>query len=255
MMDGRDFYITLPSDSSLSIYPDNNPCSFKTKLCTPLHLKGQWEVALSEISYTHSFYNIWDENNMVFIRDGTSRVISQFRIPEGYYKNTLQLTNAIKNGIRSTNQSILEHIDLREDNLSRKCIVRIDNNCELVLHRHVAKLLGFQNYQTLAKDQTSQLPIDLNRDMHVFYLYTDLIQPTVVGHDVVPLLHTVDVSHNKIGDVITKSYSTPHYIAVRSNDIDEVEININTSSGKPVHFIGGIAIVKLHFRRRSPLLN
>ncbi len=116
-------------------------------------------------------------------------------------------------------------------------------------------LLGFKNVPVLDYSQSGDEPVDVNRHMHIFYIYSDLIQPVPVGHDSVPLLRTVDVPHQEKGEVITRSYNNPHYLPLRSNDIDVVEVNITSGSGELVHFNAGTVIVKLHFRQKSPLIN
>ena len=45
------FYLTLPSNSSMEYFPANTLTNFKTKLAQPLELIGEWEVALSEFQY------------------------------------------------------------------------------------------------------------------------------------------------------------------------------------------------------------
>ena len=51
-------YITLPSNASHDIFPENTPGSYKINLPYPVELNGKWEVGLSEIQYTKSWYNI-----------------------------------------------------------------------------------------------------------------------------------------------------------------------------------------------------
>ena len=46
----EDFYVTLPSNSSLIDYPNNSSNNFKVRLPTPLRLQGDWKVALASIS-------------------------------------------------------------------------------------------------------------------------------------------------------------------------------------------------------------
>ena len=46
----EDFYVTLPSNSSLTDYPNNSSNNFKVRLPTPLRLQGDWKVALASIS-------------------------------------------------------------------------------------------------------------------------------------------------------------------------------------------------------------
>ena len=50
------FFITLPSNSSQSVYDKNTQSSFKTKLKNPIYLDGSYEVALVEILYPISSY-------------------------------------------------------------------------------------------------------------------------------------------------------------------------------------------------------
>ena len=45
------FYITLPSNGSKDVYPNNKPNSYKNHFPRALQLEGDWEVALSEVSY------------------------------------------------------------------------------------------------------------------------------------------------------------------------------------------------------------
>ena len=60
------FYLTLPSDSSMDIYPTNTQCCFKVKLPQKIQLdKDQWEVAIVEMIVPAQFANI-DENDSYF---------------------------------------------------------------------------------------------------------------------------------------------------------------------------------------------
>lgn len=43
------FYVTLPSDSSLSYFSENKISHYVTQLPTTLDLKGEWEVGLVEL--------------------------------------------------------------------------------------------------------------------------------------------------------------------------------------------------------------
>jgi hypothetical protein len=51
------FYITLPSDSSVKYFPNNTVAHYTTKLPESLNLNGDYEVGLSEIIYTKSWHN------------------------------------------------------------------------------------------------------------------------------------------------------------------------------------------------------
>ena len=51
-----EFYVTLPSNSSVEYFPDNKTLNFVTKLSRTLQLDGEWEVGLAEIDYPHTWY-------------------------------------------------------------------------------------------------------------------------------------------------------------------------------------------------------
>ena len=48
------FYMTLPSNASMKIYPNNTVAKYTTQLPTNIELDGEWEVALTEIMYNNS---------------------------------------------------------------------------------------------------------------------------------------------------------------------------------------------------------
>jgi len=54
----QQFYITLPSDSSMEYYPDNTVAIFTTKLSEEVELNGDYKVRLAEILYQQSWYII-----------------------------------------------------------------------------------------------------------------------------------------------------------------------------------------------------
>lgn len=59
-----DFYVTLPSDASMGIFPENTQSSFRTKLSAPLVLSSDdWEVGLTEIFIPKTWYNVDAHNN------------------------------------------------------------------------------------------------------------------------------------------------------------------------------------------------
>lgn len=56
-MEDDGFYVTLPCNASLMVYPENSISSYRTKLSTPINLKGRWQVGLCEIEYPRSWYS------------------------------------------------------------------------------------------------------------------------------------------------------------------------------------------------------
>ena len=53
-MSGTHFYLALPSNASLDVFPDNKTTEYRVKLPQPFELDGNWEVGLYSISYPHT---------------------------------------------------------------------------------------------------------------------------------------------------------------------------------------------------------
>ena len=51
------FYVTLPSNASFDIYPNNKESNFTTQFNTPLVLDGNYEVAVANIICTPHIKN------------------------------------------------------------------------------------------------------------------------------------------------------------------------------------------------------
>ena len=49
---GQGFYITLPSEASKDVFPENNPSEYTVRLPRWVQLHGYWEIGLHSIAYT-----------------------------------------------------------------------------------------------------------------------------------------------------------------------------------------------------------
>ena len=49
---GHGFYLTLPSESSKDLFPENNASEYNVRLPHWIDLKGNWEIGLHSITYT-----------------------------------------------------------------------------------------------------------------------------------------------------------------------------------------------------------
>ena len=65
-----EFYVTLPSNSSMQYFPDNKTSNLVAKLSRTPQLDGEWEVGLAEIVYPHTWYNIRAGKNSSLQRGG-----------------------------------------------------------------------------------------------------------------------------------------------------------------------------------------
>ena len=66
-MESKDFYLTLPSNSSLQHFPDNTLSSFKVLLPRRINLSSDfdWEIGLSEIQYPLSLKSVGSNGYLI----------------------------------------------------------------------------------------------------------------------------------------------------------------------------------------------
>ena len=54
-MSGHHFYLTLPSNSSMGVFPNNKTAGYRVKLPQTVNLEGSWEVGLYSVSYPNTW--------------------------------------------------------------------------------------------------------------------------------------------------------------------------------------------------------
>ena len=95
-MQQDEFYLVLPSHARSEGVYDNRPRHFKVDLPKELFLEGAWEVGVTELLYTHTFYEpatfalttddrTWSVSNDARLDGGTHFItIAEEQCP-GYY--------------------------------------------------------------------------------------------------------------------------------------------------------------------------
>ena len=84
-------------------------------------------------------------------------------------------------------------------------------------------------------------------------VYSSIIEPILVGGNKVPLLRTIWV-HSKynMGEVLFEQVDHPMYLAVSSNSINNIEVQIRSDSGELIPFpYGSKSNITLHFRKNE----
>ena len=87
-----------------------------------------------------------------------------------------------------------------------------------------------------------------NRPFKTAYVYTNVIEPVVVGDSKVCLLRSVEMDSNG-GDVVHRVFATPIYLPLQTKNFDTIEINIMSDEGELLPFLRGSSTVVLHFKR------
>lgn len=271
-MDDHGFYVTLPCNASLSVYPENRISSYTTRLAKAIDLKGQWEVGLAEIEYPRSWYNFDDEDGHFILHTApeppdskTSKdsyigfsVITKLHISGGYYAN-------IRTILRAINQLTAPAAVLSHDELKNKVILTAKPNISMSFRGRLATILGTTlkplgglNYHkktdfTVNAVMYAPHQCDINGGFYTMYVYTDIIQYQTVGDSYVPLLRCVHIS-GKSNDSVIARYDTPHYASISKDHITDITIELKDDQNRRVPFSYGKVIVKLHFKPKNGLL-
>ena len=259
-----DFYLTLPSNSSTDVYPDNTLANFKTKLPNRIELDGRWEVGLVEMQYPHTWYNLREgEGEMTIVDsavDGPIREIrAPIRISPGYYHTIEDLLKRMELDIaRSLNMNKTERpVRFLYDEIRRKVIAKVTpifniGDYTISLRSSLQRILGFESPVLRVGTTEAEFPVDMD-PLHSLYIYCDLIEPRVVGDRMAKLLRVVPVE-GRSGDMVTRIYENVHYNPLQRKSFETVEIDIRDSLGVKAPFERGTLNVTLHFRRRRHLL-
>ena len=110
-----------PSNSSSQSFPNNTISNFNTYLPEEISLDGEYEVALTEIQYTNTFYNIpYESKIQIRMKEfsvtslRTETVTRQVVVNEGYYQDLEQLLNRVTQLIQiKLPDQVRDRFDLR----------------------------------------------------------------------------------------------------------------------------------------------
>lgn len=283
------FYVTLPSNASMDVYPDNTLTEYRVNLPSPIQLEGSHEVALAEIQYPRTWSNLEVHEARVKLHIKYKKNLSsmiEFPIPPEFYETTEDLVETLNDYLEEeikrlihkksavsqylimiggktdgTNVLKLHHMKLRN-----MVYAESKPGIRLQLSPAIRGMLGFSltyigskfPYETpendvgvceMVKTFCTQKG-DPYRGQYALYLYSNLVEAQVVGDTMAPLLRVVPIE-GKHGEVITKTYTHLHYVPVTQSFVNNVEIYIRNDVGKKMPFERGKVVVTLHFRRRS----
>lgn len=270
--------IILPSNSSES----NGIGQYTCKLPQPIHC-ANYDIGVSEISYTYSWYNI-RTNQKIFVGNNQKgnflkKGVSLFA---GRYDNIDDLVQAINKKI---GENIVEGVAvvpaLKVLHNARKIMIStgLTSDLEPLFFRteaELTQLLGIEqiyfgdvvamkteaikievgmdksNFISNASKKTfvARYPYDLTAGVHSLYVYCNIVKHSLVGNRFAQLLRIVEVPNDlSFGAQKVKEYNYPQYRSVNCNEITEIEISIKDDTGEDIKFNFGRVIVTLSLRK------
>ena len=96
------FTIELVFNASGELFPNKTLSSFTNFLPEQVNLEGQWEVAISEISYPSMYQNI-TEGKFKFFDEKLSKSTSTYNLEPGLYTSITDIVEAMNTFIQERN--------------------------------------------------------------------------------------------------------------------------------------------------------
>ena len=250
----KSFYVTLPSNGSMNVFPGNTVTEYKNKLPRPLHLDGEWEVGLIECTYPYSWFQICNETSKLY-----SRNTSEDGAWQKVILQPLKSIDGSEIGARrylSTNLKNEDLIKFDGQNFNNQLKMKTRANFAVRFKGKITQTLGVPDPFVLSDEwQYGRYPW-MKQNVHQLFVYTDIITPHPVGDREVSLLKQFSVTGlPDFGLPVDVAPPLIAYYPVNRNPIDAIEIVLRDGTCRKIPFTSGRTIVTLHFRqRRSALL-
>lgn len=277
-MEQSQFSIVLPSNSSMEMFPDNKTSSYKVVLPHTLKVdRERYEVALSEIQFPVTWYNMregknffvktvhnvtdkefysyYERNDMIPLAKehkfkptpGTVKVT----IPPGHYSKPEEIVTLLN----EKESKRLRPIKFHYDSIGRRIKMTLEKHCTLKMSSSdIALCLGFhgQEYKTEKESKSfiSESIASVTSMYHSIYVYTNIIENQHTGNFKVPLLRVVPVQAN-YGQLSCVNYDRPHYMPLSQSEIQTIEVDLRDDTGDLVSFESGKVVTTLLFRRKQ----
>jgi hypothetical protein len=249
------FYLTLPSNASMEVYPNNTAAQFQTKLSSKMELEGEWEAGLVEISCPNEFFNV-DKNQCSFVLCGDSIDSARvYKVEADYYRSIDDLLDAINN-FTSPQGITLTFMDNGRNGVRSRIKLTNESDWIIKFNDDLAMKIGFSPYNQYGSGiHFSRADYDLNyQETSTMYVYCDLLEHVVVGDTKAPLIRMINVKRNSNGGNMHCVMNPPIYVPLQKKHFDTIEINIMTDAGQTVPFKDGKSVVVMEFRRTLPTI-
>ena len=252
-MSGPHFYLTLPSNASLDVFPDNKTTEYHVQLPQSIDLEGDWEAGVYSISYPHTWYTLRNtiaDTHFYYVNGSWPSVVT---IKYGYYAT-------IQDFIKGINTALEDDIGnsttiyLTYSTRTGKVTVHLKPGCSLLTFGKMSFILGLGWKEVrldAANGAAQECPhiADLSFFSSIF-TYCNIVQAQVVGDVNAKLIKTIPVE-GTYGDTITRTFTNIQYLPVETKSFEDVEIVLSTDTGDPVPFERGKAVITLHFRKHT----
>ena len=266
------FVVTLKSDSSLSLFPNNTNASFRVALPGKIRLKGTWEVALSscQLSSDISLTSHMDDSyfiKLIYHGSPTLRIDignePVFTTEEFLALLNKRLTEQIATGNWMRFGQIVT-FSMRPDGQIGFHSLSVG---VMLISRPLATSLGF----SAANRETGSLILPVGTSHgnqaiigrpklnvlipQAILVYTDFTAPVIVGNKYAPILKVLPhkiLSEQEFKEPILYEPKNLNYIRVNREYLDQLHVSMRDVTGKEIDFEkDGVTSINLVFQKMT----
>ena len=245
---GQGFYITLPSQSSKKLFPENNPSEYTVRLPRWIQLKGEWEIGLHSIAYTPWNIARHLDEPISFTSGGVGGKGGKMR---KRYSSVNEYVSSINKSLEDVNNEIeFTH------ELNGKVTVTLSSGYTVRLRREQAIVLGFMTFEDSAETydvkntETGTYKANLYRETNI-HVYCDIVQPQIVGDKMTPLVAVVPCQKTTETYEVLHEVENIHYVPIQTKSFQNIKVHLRSSTEESIPFQHGRAAITLHLKPLS----
>ena len=216
-----------------------------------MNLDGQWEVELSEISYSSMYQNV-TEGNFMFEDEKISKTTEACYLEPGLYSSITDIMEAM--------DTIIQERNNHRDTWITITVSRVTQKVKVYLAKEESRLAIFSTdlRHIFGGDVRNGLGIFMSGErsastnicydivpIHSLMIFTDIVEYNIVGDTKAPLLRCFPfTSKLKSGDIITtgkymnyQTFSNLQFRRFMKNSSHSIHIDLRGTSGEKVPFV------------------
>ena len=147
-MSGTHFYLTLPSNAFLNIFPNNKTTSYLIKLPQIINLEDNREAGLYSISYPNTWYTLQHDSDTHIYFTNRNGLYMAAKIDFGYYHSVQDLIKAMNKVLA---KDISDNIKLTYNSVSGKVTVQLKSRYQFFLNERLSIVFGFIHHDQWLK--------------------------------------------------------------------------------------------------------
>ena len=257
--------IELASNASEQLFPDNTLSSFTNFLPEQLNLDGQWEVAISEISYPSMYQNVTN-GKFTFFDKKLSKSSEFYYLEPGLYPSITDIVEAMNTLIQERHNHSENCITVKVCRRTQKIEIYLANEgCGLTFFStglgHIFGSNVGSEFGVMLRGKGLHKPefaYDLVR-IHSLMIYSYQIKYNTVGDTKAPLLRCFLFLKLQSVDIIPtgqymnyQTFSNLQFRPLLKISLHSSHIDLRDTIGEKIRFVSvGITRLALMFKKTS----